>query len=95
MLCRTWRSVGETEGVRDGARLRRDKREGSARSREDVGCAEGRMGRSGTREEANEPDMARGTVAWRTDERERRRASEGGSRGMFSVSYIFVKMRWY
>ena len=67
--------------------LKRVASEGSASRSEDVGVAEATMGRNGTSEEANEVEVAtRGTAAGRTGGRERRRASEGGTRGMLQRS---------
>lgn len=63
--------------------LKRAASEGSARRRDDVGVAEGIMGRKEMVDAANAfEDTARGTTAGRTGGRERRRVSEGGIRGM-------------
>ena len=83
MLCLTWSSGENTGEARVGARLKRDSRDGRARSKDDVGVEEGRMGLSGTREDANEVEAtARGTAAGRTGRWDKSRASEGGIRGI-------------
>lgn len=84
VLCRTWTSGEKTEG-----RLRPSvKRETSelSGSRDDDAMEGGRTGLSGVNEEDQEGDevAARGmtVLAGRVGGRERRRASEGGMRGM-------------
>ena len=68
-------------------RLKRVRRLGSDRNREDVGVAEGSMGLNGVRDEAKETEVAaRGTAVERVGGRESRRASEGGIRGILSRS---------
>ncbi len=86
VLCRTCSRGEKTEEATLGVGLKRERRLGRARSREDVGNVEGRMGLRGTRDDANElEDVARGTTAaGRTGGRESSRASEGGIRGIVS-----------
>lgn len=84
VLCRTWTSGEKMEG-RLRPRLKRETSDLSG-SREDAAMEGGRIGLSGVKEEDQEADevAARGmtAAAWRVGGRERRRASEGGIRGM-------------
>ena len=85
VLCRTCNRGVKTDEAMAGAGLKRERRLGRARSREEVGSVEGRMGRRGTRDEANElEEVARGAAAGRTGGRDNSRASEGGIRGILA-----------
>ena len=87
VLCRTCRKGENTGESVEGMRLKRVRRLGSDRNREDVGVAEGSMGLNGVRDEAKETEVAaRGTAVERVGGRESRRASEGGIRGILSRS---------
>ena len=60
-----------------------------------MGLAEATMGLKGVREAAKEVEgMARGTAAGMGGGRAKRRASEGGMRGILSAHWQEISVRW-